>query len=154
MLAVLHCEPGAALLAKSMGNCVLSQKCRQRSKGKDFFLVKRSAILATVSRKRENREVALWLRVSQAADDAAEPCSWGSGAATHLRALLPSLCGFQGLGTRLVSPRPSPAPGDSLTCRLLGWLLGLEVVVTGGWRVLSRKKSWERVKRRMTSELI
>lgn len=39
-----------------------------------------SAILATGRRKRENREVPLWLLVPRSMGSAAEPCSWGSGA--------------------------------------------------------------------------
>lgn len=71
-----------------------------------------SALLATVSRKREKREVALWLLVSRTTDDAAEPCSWGSGAATHLRALPMPLRALRGRGPGWC-PLPSTAPGDS-----------------------------------------
>lgn len=79
-----------------------------------------SALLATVSRKREKREVALWLLVSRTTDDAAEPCSWGSGAATHLRALPMPLRALRGRGPGWCPPAQHSACGLWAAARQAG----------------------------------
>ena len=122
----------------------MSQKCRERSKGKDIFLTKMSAILATVHRKREDGEVALWLLASRTTDGAAVPCA-------DLGALplpLHSLWGWDRAGAPPAQPRgpsdlplagPAAGAGGSLVARVS--------------RVLSSEKSWGRVKRRLMSKL-
>lgn len=111
-----------------------------------------SAILATVSRKRENREVALWLLVSRTTDDAAEPCGWGSGAATRLRALPLPLHGLWGWGPGWCPPCPAQHMETlwPATCRAGGWSWRWWLLMAIVSRVLSSEKSWEKVKMRMT----